>query len=74
VIKHGEERTQLIIAYLPGAGERVVLDAGCGEGYYLRRLREHLAEQHRAGVGMPVLPGRVSVLLSHVSPVRRTFS
>jgi 23S rRNA (guanine745-N1)-methyltransferase len=118
----------LIIAYLPGAGqrvvpgagERVVLDAGCGEGYYLRRLRERLADQRRAGgtgpggtgpggtgpgggsgtsiilAGvdvskhairlaarddpdgqyavasshrMPVLPGLVSVLLSHFSPV-----
>lgn len=89
----------LIIAYLPGPGEPVVLDAGCGEGYYLRRLRQRLAEQDAAGTvlagvdvskhgirlaarddpdgqyavasshRMPVLPGRVSVLLSHFSPV-----
>jgi len=35
----------LITDYLPGVAERVVLDAGCGEGYYLRRLRARLAEQ-----------------------------
>jgi 23S rRNA (guanine745-N1)-methyltransferase len=29
-------------SFLPDARERVVLDAGCGEGYYLRRLREQL--------------------------------
>ncbi len=32
--------TELVSSYLPsGKNERVVLDAGCGEGYYLRRLR-----------------------------------
>jgi 23S rRNA (guanine745-N1)-methyltransferase len=32
----------LIASYLPD-GDRVVVDAGCGEGYYLRRLRALLA-------------------------------
>mgnify|MGYP001469115220 CR=1 FL=1 len=36
---------QVINSYLPEAGETVVVDAGCGEGYYLRRLRHLLAEQ-----------------------------
>lgn len=31
---------------LPAGKDRVVLDAGCGEGYYLRRLRQHL-KRHR---------------------------
>lgn len=31
---------ELVSSYLPaGEGERIVVDAGCGEGYYLRRLR-----------------------------------
>lgn len=35
---------ELIRTYLPvGAGDRMVVDAGCGEGYYLRRLRTLLA-------------------------------
>lgn len=34
----------IITSYLPQRGERVVVDAGCGEGYYLRRLRHLLAE------------------------------
>jgi 23S rRNA (guanine745-N1)-methyltransferase len=124
----------LIIAYLPeaagpaevrgrveaGTDARVVLDAGCGEGYYLRCLRERLTQRASAGCTgesgtgesgtspaavslagtvlagvdvskhgirlaarddpdgqyavassyrIPVPPGRVSVLLSHFSPV-----
>ena len=97
------------------ANARVVLDAGCGEGYYLRCLRERLAQRASAGgtgksgtgpaamspagtvlagvdvskhgirlaarddpdgqyavassYRIPVPPGRVSVLLSHFSPV-----
>jgi 23S rRNA (guanine745-N1)-methyltransferase len=35
---------ELVEHYLP-AGPRVVLDAGCGEGYYLRRLRHLLTAQ-----------------------------
>ncbi|MDQ3761564.1 MAG: methyltransferase domain-containing protein [Actinomycetota bacterium] len=35
----------VMISYLPGEAERVVVDAGCGEGYYLRRLRARLGEQ-----------------------------
>jgi 23S rRNA (guanine745-N1)-methyltransferase len=31
-----------ILFYLRGSAEQVVLDAGCGEGYYLRQLRNHL--------------------------------
>jgi 23S rRNA (guanine745-N1)-methyltransferase len=103
----------LIIAYLPeaagpaevrgrveaGTDARVVLDAGCGEGYYLRCLRDRLAGMSLGGTVLagidiskhgirlaarddpdgqyavassyriPVPPGRVSVLLSHFSPV-----
>ena len=33
----------LIAGYLPTSSERLVVDAGCGEGYYLRRLRATLA-------------------------------
>lgn len=33
----------IITSYLPQGGEKVVVDAGCGEGYYLRRLRPLLA-------------------------------
>ncbi len=81
------------------ADARVVLDAGCGEGYYLRCLRDRLAGLSVAGTVLagidvskhgirlaargdpdgqyavassyriPVPPGRVSVLLSHFSPV-----
>jgi 23S rRNA (guanine745-N1)-methyltransferase len=87
----------LIVAYLP-RGAAVVLDAGCGEGYYLRRLRSRLtageADVLLAGIDiskhgirvaarrdpaglyavagtyrMPVVPGRVDVLLTHFSPV-----
>jgi 23S rRNA (guanine745-N1)-methyltransferase len=37
---------ELVSSHLPaGSGERVVLDAGCGEGYYLRRLRALLARE-----------------------------
>lgn len=87
-------------AVLPAGPDRVVLDAGCGEGYYLRRLRCFLEQDNSPGnallcgldiskhgirvaarrdpqglyaVGgthrMPVIPGRVDVLLSHFSPV-----
>jgi len=39
---------ELIAAYLPAPGAvRVVIDAGCGEGYYLRRLRHRLAADGR---------------------------
>lgn len=33
----------LITGYLPDSADPVVVDAGCGEGYYLRRLAAHLA-------------------------------
>ncbi len=35
----------VIVSYLPESAERAVVDAGCGEGYYLRRLRARLVEQ-----------------------------
>jgi 23S rRNA (guanine745-N1)-methyltransferase len=33
---------EIVASFLPDAPQRVILDAGCGEGYYLRRLREQL--------------------------------
>lgn len=38
---------EVVASYLPAAGERVVVDAGCGEGYYLRRLRSHLLDRNQ---------------------------
>jgi 23S rRNA (guanine745-N1)-methyltransferase len=38
-----DEIAAVIGGYLPPDGPAVVLDAGCGEGYYLRRLRRYLA-------------------------------
>jgi 23S rRNA (guanine745-N1)-methyltransferase len=35
----------IITSYLPETGESLVVDAGCGEGYYLRRLRRLLADR-----------------------------
>lgn len=95
-----DEIAGLIEGYLPQESPAVVLDAGCGEGYYLRRLRACLvrsglhgdtvlcgldiskhgirvaAKRDPAGLyavagtfRMPVLPGRVDVLLTHFSPV-----
>jgi 23S rRNA (guanine745-N1)-methyltransferase len=85
---------------LPGDPGQVVLDAGCGEGYYLRRLASELdrrgttGDTTRCGLDiskhgirvaarrdpeglyavagthrMPVLAGRVAVLLTHFSPI-----
>jgi 23S rRNA (guanine745-N1)-methyltransferase len=34
-----------VLAHLPECGDPVVVDAGCGEGYYLRRLRTCLRRQ-----------------------------
>jgi 23S rRNA (guanine745-N1)-methyltransferase len=39
-----DEVAKVIISNLPDGPERVVVDAGCGEGYYLRRLRSLLAD------------------------------
>jgi 23S rRNA (guanine745-N1)-methyltransferase len=95
-----DEIAGLTEGYLPHGSPAVVLDAGCGEGYYLRRLRERLVgssldgdtilcgldiSKHGIRVAakrdpeglyavagtfrMPVLPGRVDVLLTHFSPV-----
>lgn len=94
-----DEMAAIISGYLP-PGPTVLLDAGCGEGYYLRRIRHYLTGTGRAegavlcgldiskhGIRvatrrdpeglyavagtfrMPVLPGRVNVLLTHFSPV-----
>jgi 23S rRNA (guanine745-N1)-methyltransferase len=46
-----DDIARLVADYLPAAGRRVVLDAGCGEGYYLRRLRAEL--ERRAGAVDP---------------------
>jgi 23S rRNA (guanine745-N1)-methyltransferase len=44
---------KLILRYLPPEGQdRLVLDAGCGEGYYLRRLRDALAHSGQDQVAM----------------------
>ncbi len=91
---------ECVRSVLPAGPDRVVVDAGCGEGYYLRRLRCLLARDgsrddvvlcgldiskhgirvasRRDPLGlyavadtyrMPVLPGRIDVLLTHFSPV-----
>ncbi len=38
---------ELVDGYLPDRDQPVVLDAGCGEGYYLRRLRVRIADPER---------------------------
>lgn len=38
-----DEIAAVITGYLPAGDHPVVLDAGCGEGYYLRRLEHHLS-------------------------------
>jgi 23S rRNA (guanine745-N1)-methyltransferase len=94
-----DELAAIISGCLPPSSA-VILDAGCGEGYYLRRLRHYLTGTgHAEGVvlcgldiskhgirvaarrdpeglyavagtfRMPVLPGRIDVLLTHFSPV-----
>jgi 23S rRNA (guanine745-N1)-methyltransferase len=94
-----DDMAAIISGYLP-PGPAVILDAGCGEGYYLRRMRHHLTGTGQADSGvlcgldiskhgirvaarrdpdglyavagtfrMPVLPGRIDVLLTHFSPV-----
>jgi len=96
---HADDLAAILVAQLSGEPAEVVLDAGCGEGYYLRRLRVALdagagddpvlcgldiskhgvrvaARRDRAGLyavagthRIPVLTERVSVLLTHFSPV-----
>jgi 23S rRNA (guanine745-N1)-methyltransferase len=44
-----DEIAEVIAGYLPDDAPGVVLDAGCGEGYYLRRLRRHIAGSGRSG-------------------------
>lgn len=44
----------LVADHLPGSPQQVVVDAGCGEGYYLRRLRTEL---ERRGDAHTVLCG-----------------
>ncbi|MGH3713988.1 MAG: putative RNA methyltransferase [Micromonosporaceae bacterium] len=46
---------EIIASHLPATGEGLVVDAGCGEGYYLRRLRNLLAD--RPDDGRAVLCG-----------------
>lgn len=41
---------EVVASYLPDARERIVVDAGCGEGYYLRRLRSHLHVRDQAAL------------------------
>ncbi len=46
-----DDLAELILDYLPRRElDRLVLDAGCGEGYYLRRLGEALARSGEARV------------------------
>jgi 23S rRNA (guanine745-N1)-methyltransferase len=40
-----DDVARLVVEQLPEAPSRVVLDAGCGEGYYLRRLGQELARR-----------------------------
>lgn len=40
-----DDVARVIATYLPEGGEWVVVDAGCGEGFYLRRLRRLLGER-----------------------------
>lgn len=94
-----DEMAAIISGYLL-PGPAVILDAGCGEGYYLRRIRRYLTgtgqaegvvlcgldtskhgirvAAHRDPEGLyavagtfriPVLHGRIDVLLTHFSPV-----
>jgi 23S rRNA (guanine745-N1)-methyltransferase len=42
-----DEVARVLSEYLPATGPSVVVDAGCGEGYYLRRLRRLLASTGR---------------------------
>jgi 23S rRNA (guanine745-N1)-methyltransferase len=39
-----DEIAALIVSYLSDRPDAIVLDAGCGEGYYLRSLRDRLAD------------------------------
>lgn len=39
----------IVSGCLPPSGPAVILDAGCGEGYYLRRMRHHLTAVGQAG-------------------------
>ncbi|MGL5866575.1 MAG: putative RNA methyltransferase [Dermatophilaceae bacterium] len=48
--KLADRVAELVTFYLPETGERLVVDAGCGEGYYLRRLRSHLLDRHQTAV------------------------
>ena len=104
---HADDLARIIRGHLSGEPAELVVDAGCGEGYYLRRLRVALESSAVVGAGaaaapgpvlcgldiskhgvrvaarrdrdgvyavagthrMPVLAERVSVLLTHFSPV-----
>lgn len=43
-----DDVARLVLDHLPARPDAVVLDAGCGEGYYLRRLRS-MAVDHETG-------------------------
>ena len=44
-----DEIAEIVAGYLPDEAPAAVLDAGCGEGYYLRRLQHYLAGIGRSG-------------------------
>jgi 23S rRNA (guanine745-N1)-methyltransferase len=50
-----DDLSELLVGSLPATEDAVVLDAGCGEGYYLRRLRLRLARGQ--AVAEPLLVG-----------------
>ena len=60
----------LIAGYLPTSSERLVVDAGCGEGYYLRRLRATLAAIGAEDSDGPVRAGHLQTRHPHRGEAR----